>query len=108
MFVSGTINLGYLSTGQLGPLPGQNPMSMQTGGPVGVIGGHLNSQQANGLPSPAARRESFSFVDVNRRTSVHQMYPGVMGNYNSLTINTPLANMNSNNSNEYSGSRNRA
>ena len=83
--------MGYLSTGQLGPLPGQNAMPMQNGGPVGVIGGHLQNSTNGPLPSPGARRD-YSALEMGKRTAVQPVYHG-MGSYNSLNINTPLANL---------------
>lgn len=86
------INLGYLSTGQLGPLPGQNAMQMQNG-PVGVIGGHLQSTGAGPLPSPGGPRDGYSALGPSKRQGATPVYqPGMVGSYNSLTVNTPLAN----------------
>lgn len=96
------INLGYLSTGQLGPLPGQNAMQMQNGGPVGVIGGHLQSTGTGPLPSPGGPREAYSALGgpSKRPGGAAQVYAPGMANYNSLTVNTPLANsLNMSNSN---------
>jgi pumilio RNA-binding family len=92
------INLGYLSTGQLGPLPGQNTMQIQNGGPVGVIGGHLQSTGTGPLPSPGGPREAYSALGASKRAggAGGQVYAP----YNSLTVNTPLANsLNISNSN---------
>ena len=94
-----SINLGYLSTGNVGPLnavDGVSNMSIQNGGPVGVIGGHLSTS----LPSTAAqtiggvqaRRDPFGPVETIKQQNLTQLYPGVVGSYNALTVNTPLAN----------------
>merc|ERR1719193_2295564 len=78
------INLGYLSTGQLGPLPGQNTMQIQNAGPVGVIGGHLQSTGTGPLPSPGGPREAYSALGPSKRPGGAQVYtPGIVGNYNS-------------------------
>ena len=100
VFYYSGINLGYLSTGQLGPLPGQNAMQMQSG-PVGVIGGHLQQTGAGPLHSPGGPREGYSALGQAKRQGA-PMYgtPGMVGSYNSLTVNTPLANsLNINNPN---------
>jgi len=87
------INLGYLSTGQLGPLPGQNAMQMQNAGPVGVIGGHLQSTGGGPLPSPGGQRDVYSTLTATKRPGATPVYnQGMVGSYNSLTVNTPLAN----------------
>ncbi|XP_047145593.1 pumilio homolog 2 isoform X1 [Hydra vulgaris] len=86
------INLGYLSTGQLGPLPGQSAMQLQTTGPVGVIGGHLQSTGTGPLPSPGGQRDVYSALGPKRSGGTPVYTPGMVGSYNSLTVNTPLAN----------------
>lgn len=94
-----SVNLGYLSTGNvgaLGALNGVSNMQLQNGGPVGVIGGHLSTS----LPSTVAqtignvqtRRDPFGQVESIKQQSMAQLYPGVVGSYNALTVNTPLAN----------------
>lgn len=94
-----SVNLGYLSTGNVGPLGTLNGVSnvqLQNGGPVGVIGGHLSTS----LPSTVAqtmgnvqtRRDPFNQVETMKQQSMTQLYPGVVGSYNALTVNTPLAN----------------
>ena len=91
-FCCSGINLGYLSTGQLGPLPGQNTMQLQTTGPVGVIGGHLQSTGTGPLPSPGGQRDVYSALGAKRSGGTPVYTPGMVGSYNSLTVNTPLAN----------------
>lgn len=67
-------------------------MQMQSG-PVGVIGGHLQQTGAGPLHSPGGPREGYSALGQAKRQGA-QMYgtPGMVGSYNSLTVNTPLAN----------------
>ena len=100
-FVFSGINLGYLSTGQLGPLPGQNTVQMQNAGPVGIIGGHLQSAGTGPLPSPGGQRDVYSTLTASKRPGATPVYnAGMVGSYNSLTVNTPLANsLNINNPN---------
>nr|AFV31434.1 pumilio [Hydractinia echinata] len=83
------INLGYLSTGQLGPLPGQNAMQAA---PVGVIGGHLQSTGTGPLPSPGGPRDVYSALGPSKRPGAQVYTQGMVGSYNSLSVNTPLAN----------------
>ena len=69
-----SVNLGFLSTGNVGALgavDGVSNMPMQNGGPVGVIGGHLSTS----LPSTAtqtmgnaqARRDPFGQVETMKQ-----------------------------------------
>ena len=94
-----SVNLGYLSTGNvgtLGALNGVSNMQIQNGGPVGVIGGHLStslpSTAAQTMGSIQARRDPFGQVETIKQQNMPQLYPGVVGSYNALTVNTPLAN----------------
>ena len=94
-----SINLGYLSTGNVGTLNAMNGVSnmqIQNGGPVGVIGGHLStsipSTAAQSIGTLPARRDPFGQVDSIKQQNVAPVYPGIVGSYNSLTVNTPLAN----------------
>ena len=68
-------------------------MQMQSG-PVGVIGGHLQSTGTGPLPSPGGPREGYSALGQGKRQGATPVYgtPGMVGSYNSLTVNTPLAN----------------
>lgn len=75
-------------------------MQLQNAGPVGVIGGHLQSTGTGPLPSPGGPREAYSALGPSKRPGGAVYTPGIVGNYNSLTVNTPLANsLNISNSN---------
>ena len=79
-------------------------MQMQNGGPVGVIGGHLQSTGTPGgpLPSPGpGPREAYSALGgPTKRAAAGGGGAQVYAPYNSLTVNTPLANsLNISNSN---------
>eukprot|EP00794_Sanderia_malayensis_P012007 gene12007-13246_t len=96
-----SVNLSYLSTGNLGAMGavnGVSNMQMQNGGPVGVIGGHLStstlpsSAVTPNMPNAQTRRDPFSQVESMKHQNVAQVYPGIVGSYNALTVNTPLAN----------------
>ena len=94
-----SINLGYLSTGNLGTLGavnGVSNMSIQNGGQVGVIGGHLSTSLPSAGPTNMgnvqSRRDPFGQVESMKHQNVAQMYTGIVGSYNALTVNTPLAN----------------
>jgi len=68
-------------------------MQMQSG-PVGVIGGHLQSTGTGPLPSPGGPRDGYSALGQAKRQGGAPMYGahGMVGSYNSLSVNTPLAN----------------
>ncbi|XP_065062848.1 pumilio homolog 1-like isoform X1 [Rhopilema esculentum] len=94
-----SINLGYLSTGNVGALSALNGVSnvqLPNGGPVGVIGGHLSTSMPSSVAPPIggiqARRDAFGQMETMKQQNVTQVYPGMVGSYNSLTVNTPLAN----------------